>query len=1038
MTFGNASCHIVILEERIHCPQHFTSSNLTYIEPMKSKSSNRLLFLALAVTLQSASAADQYWNPAGLNGNWGDSNWAATSGGVASAPWTAGNNAFFDQAGTYTVNLLAAQTADAVNVTAGNVTFTGTATVGMVPGTAVSSNSVSIAAAATLSTTGDIIAKNGETPVIVNGTLFLSAPSSGGHYIQPAGNGTIKGTVRYSHTATFDGAIVDVTTPALVRSAISWNGGAPGTLTLSGDNSGMSGDILLSIGGSTIIANSANAISANSELRLEGGANSVLVELAFGDLTRVWATGANATGQGGMHWNGSNGGFYATGADRNLTFYTDLTGTTPASIVWGNNGIDATAVVLGAAAATNTITWTNDIDLNAGNRTINVGDGSADVDAVLSGVISGLTTSKLTKSGPGTLLLSNANTHAGGTAIANSSGVDSVLRITNSAALGTGNLTIGGGGNTDQSRLEISGGLTIANYIAGFASRSNDAPNIVNLDGNSTISSAITSGGGGDRTTFQSDSGKLTFTGSFSGRQLNLMGEGNGQFSNNSFTLTKGLVKSGNGTWILKGTANYSDTTTISGGSLVAQRTTQLALGTGDVSISDGANLTITDHAGSGQLAYANNIVLGGSGINGSGALSFYNSGGFDMSGTIAIAGGTTFRTDPVGQSGAVSFTNVISGTDGLTLFAQNSNALGKPIIAFSGASTYSGDTVITSSGTNTTPFMVTLTGGDDRLPNGTNLIFGGTPAGSPVGTFDKSTTLALDGISQEIAGISNANAGTYRVVGASSTAATLVVNNASDGTFDGIIGGAGANQNNLGLTKNGAGMLTLTGANSYSGNTTVINGTLTLNTPAFGSSSTVTIGTAAASAAVLKLPNSGTSTVASLVIDGVAQTVGMTYDSGNSGGAISGSGKILVAGAPAASYATWASAFTSPPLSNTAPTADPDFDGIPNAVEYVTGSDPRVSSLANLPTSSISGGNLVFTFNRVDSSETPDVSLVVQTSTNLADWATQPSYTIGADTASSTLGVTVAENGAAADTITVKIPVATKGFARLRVITTP
>ncbi len=114
------------------------------------------------------------------------------------------------------------------------------------------------------------------------------------------------------------------------------------------------------------------------------------------------------------------------------------------------------------------------------------------------------------------------------------------------------------------------------------------------------------------------------------------------------------------------------------------------------------------------------------------------------------------------------------------------------------------------------------------------------------------------------------------------------------------------------------------------------------------------------------------------------------------------------------------------------------DGDGVATSVEYVIGGDRRVSSQTILATASVIGGNMVFTFSRVDSSETADVALKLQTSTDLADWTTQPTYTIGADTASSTGGVVVAENGVAADTVTVTVPGAAKKFARLNVITTP
>ena len=109
------------------------------------------------------------------------------------------------------------------------------------------------------------------------------------------------------------------------------------------------------------------------------------------------------------------------------------------------------------------------------------------------------------------------------------------------------------------------------------------------------------------------------------------------------------------------------------------------------------------------------------------------------------------------------------------------------------------------------------------------------------------------------------------------------------------------------------------------------------------------------------------------------------------------------------------------------------DKDGISDATEYVLGTDPKASSTPGI-TAQKSGGNLIFTFNRSDDSETSDVTLAVQAGSTLDQWPL--SYNVGATTATSSAGVAVTENGAAADTVTVSIPTsaATKLFARLKV----
>jgi autotransporter-associated beta strand protein len=239
------------------------------------------------------------------------------------------------------------------------------------------------------------------------------------------------------------------------------------------------------------------------------------------------------------------------------------------------------------------------------------------------------------------------------------------------------------------------------------------------------------------------------------------------------------------------------------------------------------------------------------------------------------------------------------------------------------------------------------------------------------------------------------------------------------------------------GLTKNGLGKLTLAVENTYTGETKVNAGVLAVN-----GSSIIDTGKLVISAGRVEV--TGTETVGSLFFGSVQQAAGIWGSSASTAVApfvddtrFSGNGVVIVdTGTAGASYASWAAGFSAPALADPAAMADPDVDGLANSVEYVIGGDPRISSQAGRPVSSVSGGNLVFTFYRVDSSETPDASVSVQTSNDLADWTASPVYSVGADTLSSSAGVVVAENGANPDFITVTIPAASKKFARLSVMT--
>jgi autotransporter-associated beta strand protein len=181
------------------------------------------------------------------------------------------------------------------------------------------------------------------------------------------------------------------------------------------------------------------------------------------------------------------------------------------------------------------------------------------------------------------------------------------------------------------------------------------------------------------------------------------------------------------------------------------------------------------------------------------GALRF--AGVFDPSvRTVSIlAGGATFDTN----GNNISFANAFgSGTGPLTK---------------------AGAGVLTLNATST------LTGGTNV--NAGTLALGASGA---IGTGDLS--LAANAVLTLGAGTGAANqtvgqlSGAGSVVAGDAAVSVLTVNQTSAGTFSGNLGGLGANENNLGLTKLGVGTLTLSGAIlSYAGPTVVNAGTLNL-----------------------------------------------------------------------------------------------------------------------------------------------------------------------------------------------------------------
>lgn len=258
-------------------------------------------------------------------------------------------------------------------------------------------------------------------------------------------------------------------------------------------------------------------------------------------------------------------------------------------------------------------------------------------------------------------------------------------------------------------------------------------------------------------------------------------------------------------------------------------------------------------------------------------------------------------------------------------------------------------------------------------------------------------------------------------------TPASLTVGTDNTSTsYAGVLRNGGAAS--LALVKTGTGTLTLTAAQTYTGNTTVDQGKLAIANAYLADSSTVTI----AAGAKLQLDTGAADTVGALVLGGTTVPTG-TYSASHPtyGSYFEGTGSLVVGGP----YDSWA-ASKGLTGNDALPDADPDKDGIANLLEFVLGGEPNpthsaANSSALLPTISVDATHLVFTFRRTDAAVS--YNPFVEYGTGLNAWTKAQ-----ADVS----GVTISEDndfyGGGTDRVVVRIPrtlaaPGSKLFARLK-----
>lgn len=215
----------------------------------------------------------------------------------------------------------------------------------------------------------------------------------------------------------------------------------------------------------------------------------------------------------------------------------------------------------------------------------------------------------------------------------------------------------------------------------------------------------------------------------------------------------------------------------------------------------------------SGSLT-VNNLIL-----NGGTVASFRSDTTFTLIGNISVTAESRFNVGSAANQTALDTTrntivnSTITGDSRIVMNAQNAQANVFRLNANN--SGFSGGFQLTATDSSYNNSLLTV-GHVNGL--GTGLI-----------TVDQGI-LNVNGLSVSIGGLAGANANGNSVQNNSNTAATLTLgSNNQNSSYAGVIQN-GSGTGNLGLTKIGAGTLTLNGTNTYTGDTLVSAGTLYVN----------------------------------------------------------------------------------------------------------------------------------------------------------------------------------------------------------------
>jgi autotransporter-associated beta strand protein len=537
------------------------------------------------------------------------------------------------------------------------------------------------------------------------------------------------------------------------------------------------------------------------------------------------------------------------------TYVGGITATAPSStILKGNINSTNTSLTFGSITLAADTVLTSNATSTDGDITVGAITGSSHSLTLSTGAgVSGADVSGTSFSGTGSLNLENIGGTAsftGAISVPNLSIANSVNNVSLTGSGGTisnlvtfhnpGTLTLGASGNTQ----------TYSAGIAATAPSSISTAGTLIFGGNTTLGDLNSSINLSAATTLSASSGAtVTVNGEVQSTNTNLTitGSGNSLISSVIALGTGSLTKNGAGDLTLSGANTYTGGTTVSAGTLYLGASDVLA-NSGGLTVNGGtfALGSYSDTVGSVTIGNSGGSISGSTGVLTGSAYTFNNSNTVTISAILAGAAnleqagsGTTILTG----------SNLYSGSTTLTagsLSISTDNQLGAaPSSPTTGSIIFNGGTLSSSA-----TFTLNANRGIAMAGNGVididsdkTLTYNGIIAGSGDFTKNGSGTLVLGGNST-LTGTTRNSSGTLQIgnggvsgslgSGAVINSAILAYSRSDDVVLSGDLSGTGS------IAQSGSGTLYLTGTNTYSGNTYINSGTLSLgnggSTGSFGS----------------------------------------------------------------------------------------------------------------------------------------------------------------------------------------------------------